>query len=129
MESDTFYIPPAGWNTSIVGFKLTMSRHSSKYIFLYYLPTGRIGEATCSQRVILPNKALFPSHSGMFVAISSTSFLIPPTAYPARFGMLLTTLLVQLTIILYPHVPFDPYSFMVVTWFKSDLSLLKLYIQ
>ena len=32
------------------------------------------------------------------------SFLIPPTAYPARFGMLLTTLLVQL---FYPH--FDPY--------------------
>ena len=40
LETDTFYIPATGWNTSIVGFKITMSRHSSKYIFLYYLPTG-----------------------------------------------------------------------------------------
>ena len=36
----------------------------------------------------------------MFVVISSMSFLIPPTAYPARFGMLLTTLLVQLILII-----------------------------
>ena len=41
MESDTYFFQPAGWNTSIVGFKLTLSRYSSKYIFLYYLPTGR----------------------------------------------------------------------------------------
>ena len=31
---------------------------------------------------------------GTFVAVSSVSFLIPPTAYPARCGLLLTTLLV-----------------------------------
>ena len=36
----------------------------------------------------------------MFVAISSMSFLIPPTAYPARFGTLLTTLLVCI----HPHL-------------------------
>ena len=41
MESDTYFLQPVGWNTSIVGFKLTLSRYSSKYIFLYYLPTGR----------------------------------------------------------------------------------------
>ena len=41
MESDTYFLQPTGWNTSIVGFKLTLSRYSSKYIFLYYLPTGR----------------------------------------------------------------------------------------
>ena len=41
MESDTYFLQPAGWNTSIVGFKLTLSRYSWKYIFLYYLPTGR----------------------------------------------------------------------------------------
>ena len=35
------------------------------------------------------------SFSGMFVLISSMSFLIPPTAYPARCGLLLTTLLVD----------------------------------
>ena len=31
---------------------------------------------------------------GTFVAVSSVSFLIPPTSYPARCGLLLTTLLV-----------------------------------
>ena len=30
----------------------------------------------------------------MFVAVSSMSFLLPPTAYPARCGLLVTTLLV-----------------------------------
>ena len=34
--------------------------------------------------------------SGMFVLISSMSFLIPPAAYPARCGLLITTLLVQI---------------------------------
>ena len=34
--------------------------------------------------------------SGMFVLISSMSFLIPPTAYPARWGLLITTLLVPI---------------------------------
>ena len=32
--------------------------------------------------------------SGLFVVISSMSFLIPPSAYPARFGLLVTSLLV-----------------------------------
>ena len=31
---------------------------------------------------------------GLFVGISSMSFLLPPTAYPARCGLLVTTLLV-----------------------------------
>ena len=46
----------------------------------------------------LPCKNIFLALllSGMFVAISSMSFLIPPTAYPARLGMLLTTLLVRM---------------------------------
>ena len=46
----------------------------------------------------LPCKNIFLALplSGMFVAISSMSFLIPPTAYPARLGMLLTTLLVKI---------------------------------
>ena len=46
----------------------------------------------------LPCKNIFLALllSGMFVAISSMSFLIPPTAYPARLGMLLTTLLVRI---------------------------------
>ena len=47
MESDTYFLQPAGWNTSIVGFKLTLSRYSSKYIFLYYLPTGRKDYVKC----------------------------------------------------------------------------------
>ena len=34
---------------------------------------------------------------GLFVAVSSVSFLIPPTAYPARCGLLTITLLVILT--------------------------------
>ena len=44
----------------------------------------------------MKNYASFTARAlpGMFVAISSMSFLIPPTAYPARFGTLLTTLLV-----------------------------------
>ena len=36
-------------------------------------------------------------HQGLFVAVSSVSFLIPPTAYPARCGLLTITLLVILT--------------------------------
>ena len=32
---------------------------------------------------------------GLFVFVSEISFLIPPSAYPARCGLLLTTLLVR----------------------------------
>ena len=32
---------------------------------------------------------------GLFVGVSEISFLIPPSAYPARCGLLLTTLLVR----------------------------------
>ena len=39
---------------------------------------------------------LIKKPSGMFVLISSMSFLIPPTAYPARCGTLVTTLLVNI---------------------------------
>ena len=37
---------------------------------------------------------------GLFVGISSMSFLLPPTAYPARCGLLVTTLLVGLLMIM-----------------------------
>ena len=32
---------------------------------------------------------------GLFVCVSSMSFLIPPNSYPARCGLLITTLLVD----------------------------------
>ena len=65
------------------GFELFLSRRWSKYIFLYFLPSGKLF-GTESNFI----------EKGTFVAVSSVSFLIPPTAYPARCGLLLTTLLV-----------------------------------
>ena len=55
---------------SAAGFKLKFSRKTGMYVLVYYLP------------------------STMFVVISWISFFIPPTVYPARVGLLITTLLV-----------------------------------
>ena len=55
---------------SAAGFKIKFVRKSRMYILMYYLP------------------------SALFVSISWISFFIPPTAYPARFGLLITTILV-----------------------------------
>ena len=55
---------------SVIGFKIKFTRLSKMYILTYYLP------------------------SLLFVIISWISFFIPPTAYPARFGLLITTILV-----------------------------------
>ena len=59
-------------------------------IYLPLLSTNRWRDRVTS---LVKNKF---SYSGMFVLISSMSFLIPPTAYPARCGLLLTTLLVDI---------------------------------
>ena len=45
------------------------------------------------ENFIPPCSSGFP-HPGLFVGVSSMSFLIPPTSYPARCGLLITTLLV-----------------------------------
>merc|ERR1711915_409517 len=55
---------------SFIGFRLKMERVSSKYMMMYYIPTS------------------------MFVFVSWTNFIFPPTAYPARCGLVVTTLLV-----------------------------------
>merc|ERR1712037_1087441 len=78
LPDDSYPHSDVGWNTSVVGFTLNLQRESFKYVALYFLPTG------------------------MFVLISSMSFLIPPTAYPARCGLLITTLLVLVT--MFPNV-------------------------
>ena len=62
------------WNNypsyySATGFKMKLTRRPKMYILMYYLP------------------------STLFVIISWISFFIPPTAYPARFGLLMTTIL------------------------------------
>ena len=59
-------------------------------ICLPLLSTNRWRDRVTS---LVKNKFSVP---GMFVLISSMSFLIPPTAYPARCGLLLTTLLVDI---------------------------------
>lgn len=69
------------------GFELFLSRRWSKYIFLYFLPSGKLFGTDRKQ-------FHFDIEKGTFVAVSSVSFLIPPSAYPARCGLLLTTLLV-----------------------------------
>ena len=63
-----------------------MERKSGKYVHLYYFPTGRT-YLNLSLRV-------FAILLGLFVLISSMSYLIPPSAYPARYGLLVTSLLV-----------------------------------
>merc|ERR1711971_838396 len=51
-------------------FSIKMTRKWHKYTYIYFFPAG------------------------LFVAVSSVSFRIPPTAYPARCGLLTLTLLV-----------------------------------
>jgi hypothetical protein len=48
-----------GLNYSITGIEITLARHSLKYLYVYYLP------------------------SGLFVVVSWASFLIPPEVGPA----------------------------------------------
>ena len=50
----------------------------------------------------------FGPFSALFVAVSEISFLIPPSAHPARCGLLLTTLLV---IVLRDNIKPDNFSF------------------
>ena len=40
LKNDTYFHPDSGWNTSVVGFSLTLQRFSFKYVCLYFLPTG-----------------------------------------------------------------------------------------
>ena len=45
--------------------------------------------------------------TGLFVGVSAVSFLIPPTAYPARCGLLTTTLLVRFDIFIFGFATSD----------------------
>jgi len=56
-------------NLSLTGFNVDISRHYSKYLIVYYLPTG------------------------LFVVVSWTSFIIPPQVVAGRMGLLITILL------------------------------------
>jgi len=56
-------------NLSLTGFNVDISRHYSKYLIVYYLP------------------------SGLFVLVSWTSFIIPPQVVAGRMGLLITILL------------------------------------
>ena len=56
-------------NLSLTGFNVDISRHYSKYLIVYYLP------------------------SGLFVVVSWTSFIIPPQIVAGRMGLLVTILL------------------------------------
>ena len=40
LKDNMYFHPDSGWNTSVVGFSLTLQRFSFKYICLYFLPTG-----------------------------------------------------------------------------------------
>lgn len=59
---------------SITGFRIILKRHSSKYLFIYYLP------------------------STLFVITSWVSFLIPPEVVPGRMALLVTLFLVLINI-------------------------------
>jgi hypothetical protein len=75
---------------SLVGFRIKLIRLSWKYLFTYYLPTGKqdtLGNVRKYENLHLQ----FP---GLFVTVSSVSFLVPPVMYPARCVLLVTTLLV-----------------------------------
>ena len=56
-------------NLSLTGFNVEISRHYSKYLIVYYLPTA------------------------LFVVVSWTSFIIPPQVVAGRMGLLITILL------------------------------------
>merc|ERR1719312_1351741 len=59
---------------SLAGFEMTLKRHFMSYIITYYLP------------------------SGLFVAVSWISFLIPPDIVPGRMALLITLFLVLVNI-------------------------------
>ena len=61
-------------NFSITGVEIKFTRHKSKYLYVYYLP------------------------SGLFVVVSWASFLIPPDVVPGRMAMLITLFLVLINI-------------------------------
>ena len=61
-------------NFSITGIELNLKRHKLKYLYVYYLP------------------------SGLFVATSWVSFLVPPEVVPGRMAMLITLFLVLINI-------------------------------
>ena len=61
-------------NFSLAGFEMVLNRHSSPYIFTYYLP------------------------SGLFVVVSWISFLIPVNAISARMILLVTLFLALVNI-------------------------------
>ena len=112
----------------MAGFEIRMVRKWQKYVYLYFLPAGdvhpiwKISMCFGIRRVILMigSDVLHFVHAcvlvgfherrqmllsllhliGLFVGISSMSFLLPPTAYPARCGLLVTTLLVGLLMIM-----------------------------
>ena len=103
----------------VAGFEIKLTRKWGKYIFLYFLPAG-IQHCTRPSfvnylvfgKVYSLYDSMIQIYIGLFVGVSSVSFLIPPTAYPARCGLLTTTLLVSL-----------PYSKLVVVIFKKLKSL------
>ena len=63
-----------GVNESNAGFKITLATKPEKYLLVYHLPAS------------------------MFTLTSWFSFLLPPTAYPARTGLLVTVFLCQIGI-------------------------------
>ena len=42
LPDDSWCHQDVGWNTSVVGFTITMQRESFKYVALYFLPTGKV---------------------------------------------------------------------------------------
>ncbi len=61
-------------NRSLAGFELRFRRRSGSYLGQYYIP------------------------SGLIVAASWTSFVIPPDSVPARITLLVTTFLVLINV-------------------------------
>ncbi len=66
---NNYFIAGASPTHSHAGFKIQLSRKTTPYILNYYLP------------------------SGLFVAVSWTSFVIPVEAIPGRVALLVTTFL------------------------------------
>ena len=91
-------LPSNKKTSSIAGFTLEMERKPTTFAFLYILPSGRsqlvYSRQFESMKCSKASFCLFLS-SALFVVVSEISFLIPPSAYPARCGLLLTTLLVR----------------------------------
>merc|ERR1719450_603119 len=72
--SDSILIFDGLGNFSLAGFEMVLNRHSSPYIFTYYLP------------------------SGLFIVVSWISFFIPVNAIPGRMILLVTLFLALVNI-------------------------------